>query len=88
MNCFLCAQPIEPGDEVNLHHPVYRSHGGTEVVPTHKACHVVHHSTSGDYRAWGQRSALTRRWAFNLKGVRTHPAYDFDRAYYLALYAQ
>ena len=87
MNCALCSQLIEPGD-VEMHHPVYRSHGGTETVPTHRACHVAYHSKAGDFRSWGRRSAQTRRWAFNLKHVRTHPAYDFDRAYYLALYAQ
>jgi hypothetical protein len=32
-------------------------------------------------------SALTRAWSFNLLNVRNHPAYDFDRAYYLMTYA-
>jgi hypothetical protein len=29
-----------------------------------------------------------RAWAFNLKNARNHPAYEFDRAYYLMMYAQ
>ena len=77
-----------PGDEVEYHHPVYKHAGGIETVPAHKPCHRNLHITRGDFRRWGQMSAQTRRWAFNLKHVRTHPAYDFDRAYYLALYAQ
>ncbi len=35
----------------------------------------------------GKMSAVTRAWAFNLLNVRNHPAYDFDRAYYLMNYA-
>jgi hypothetical protein len=88
--CFFCEQPIQPGD-VNMHHPVYRSQGGTHVEPSHKSCHVAHHSDSGDFKSWGriggQITALTRRWSFNLRGVKDHPAYDFDRAYYIAHYA-
>jgi hypothetical protein len=89
--CFFCAAPIQPGDAVNLHHPVYKSQGGIETRPAHKGCHVAHHSNAGEFAAWGriggQLTALTRRWAFNLKNVRTNPAYDFDRSYYRALYA-
>ena len=87
--CFFCEQPIEPGD-VNMHHPVYRSQGGTNIEPSHKECHVNHHRP--DFKAWGriggQITALTRAWAFNLKNVRSNPAYDFDRAYYVAYYAR
>jgi hypothetical protein len=88
MTCALCSGAIQPGDEINLHHPVYRSEGGTQVEPTHKACHVAYHSNKGDFRAWGRLSALTRRWAFNLKHVKDNPAYEFDRQYYLMLYAE
>ncbi len=88
MNCYLCQQPINAQDEIEYHHPVYKSRGGAETAPTHRECHRQHHSSNGDFREWGKLSALTRRWAFNLKHVKEHPAYDFDRQYYLALYAQ
>lgn len=92
MTCAMCSQPIEPHDEINLHHPVYRSEGGTEVEPVHKSCHVEFHSRAGDFRTWGrvggQITAATRRWAFNLKGVRTHPAHDINRSFYAAHYAR
>ena len=86
--CYICTLPIGRFDVVNHHHVIYRSQGGTETAPTHKACHVRLHSEQNDFREWGRRSAQTRRWAFNLKNVRTHPAYDFDRAYYSMMYAQ
>jgi hypothetical protein len=90
MTCYFCTMPIAPGD-VNMHHPVYKSRGGTHVEPSHKACHVAHHSDQGDFKTWGriggELSALTQRWAFNLRGVRDNPAYDLNRAYYLMLYA-
>jgi hypothetical protein len=85
--CYFCTKAIEPDQAINLHHPVYRSNGGTQVEPAHESCHVEYHSRQGDFRQWGRQSAQTRRWAFNLKGVKDHPAYDFDRAYYLMLYA-
>ena len=85
--CYLCNLPINPQDEVEYHHPIYKSRGGLETFPTHKRCHRAHHSNKGDFRSWGQMSALTRAWAFNLLNVRNHPAYDFDRAYYLMHYA-
>lgn len=87
MKCFLCSQPIKPQDEIEYHHPIYKSRGGVEVAPTHKRCHREHHKSKGDFREWGKMSALTRRWAFNLLNVRNHPAYEFDRAYYLMNYA-
>jgi hypothetical protein len=72
---------------VNQHHVTYRSQGGTETQPTHKACHVELHSKLGDFAAWGklggQKAALTMRWAFNLRHVRTHPAYTEHRWHYL-----
>lgn len=87
MKCFLCSQPITATDEIEYHHTIYKSRGGVETSPTHKECHRAHHSTEGDFREWGRWSAMTRRWAFNLKDVRTHPAYEFDRQYYLMMYA-
>ena len=87
MTCYLCTQPINEHQQINWHHPHYKSLGGVETVPTHERCHVEYHSRKGDFKEWGRRSAQTRRWAFNLKNVRSHPAYDFDRQYYLALYA-
>ena len=91
MTCHICTQPIKAGDEVNLHHPVYRSNGGTETRPTHKACHVALHSSRNDFRVWGQVggriSALSRRWALNLKNVRNDPAHEINRQFYRAMYA-
>ena len=86
MTCALCSQPIATGD-VNMHHPVYRSNGGTETEPMHKACHVALHSSRNDFAAWGRiggkKAALTLRWAFNLRNVRSHPAYADHRWAYL-----
>ncbi len=86
--CFFCKLKIEPDQTMNLHHPVYKSKGGTHVEPAHETCHVEYHSRQGDFREWGKLSSLTRAWAFNLRNVRNNPAYDFDRAYYLMMYAQ
>ncbi len=86
--CYFCTKQIEPDQSINLHHPTYKSKGGTETVPAHEACHIEYHSRQGDFRQWGKLSSITRAWAFNLKNVRNHPAYDFDRAYYLMMYAQ
>jgi hypothetical protein len=85
--CFFCNKAIDQDQPLNLHHPIYRSNGGTHVEPAHEACHVEYHSRKGDFRSWGKLSSLTRAWAFNLKNVRNHPAYEFDRAYYLMFYA-
>ena len=89
--CFFCTKEIGPDDEVNLHHPTYKSNGGKVVAPAHKSCHVSHHSTSGDFRAFGriggQITATTKRWAFNLRNVRTHPSHEINRAFYTAYYS-
>ncbi len=91
MRCGLCCGAINPGDEVNLHHPIPRSEGGTLTTPTHKACHVAHHSDGGDFREWGRiggkLSAMTRRWAFNLRGVKDDPLYDAARDFHTTFYA-
>jgi hypothetical protein len=92
MTCALCSQPIAMGDALNMHHPIYRSNGGTDTQPTHKACHVALHSLRNDFAEWGRIggkiSAASKRWAFNLKNVRTHPAYEGHRLSYLMTYAQ
>ena len=88
LTCYFCKLEITQDQPINLHHPHYRSEGGTHVEPAHERCHVEFHSRKGDFRTWGKRSAETRAWAFNLKNVRNQPAYDFDRAYYLMLYAR
>lgn len=85
--CYFCNRSIEPDQPINLHHPLYKSNGGTHVEPAHERCHVEFHSRNGDFREFGKRSAITRAWAFNLKNVRNHPAYEFDRAFYLMFYA-
>ncbi len=91
MRCALCSGAIKPGDEVNLHHPVYRSAGGRETEPTHRDCHIAFHSQQGDFRYFGriggQISALSKQWAFNLKHVRTDPLYDAARQFNVAFYA-
>ena len=91
LTCGLCDQAIRPDDEINFHHPVYASQGGVETEPTHRDCHVAYHSAQGDFRAFGrmggQISALSRRWSFNLKNVRTDPAHEMNRAFYTANYA-
>ena len=86
LSCYFCKSEITQDQSINLHHPTYKSNGGTQVEPTHETCHVEFHSRQGDFRNWGKLSAQTRRWAFNLKNVKDNPAFDFDRAYYLALY--
>jgi hypothetical protein len=86
--CGICSRRLREDDRTNLHHsPVPRSAGGEAVVAVHERCHREHHSGNGDFRRWGQLSAVTRAWAFNLKNVRTHPAYEMDRSYYLMFYA-
>src|SRR5215217_693548 len=84
--CYFCKSEITQDQPVNLHHPTYKSNGGTEVEPAHETCHVEFHSRQGDFRAWGKLSSLTRAWAFNLKNVKDNPAFEFDRQYYLMLY--
>jgi hypothetical protein len=85
--CYFCKVEITQDQPINLHHPIYKSNGGTQVKPAHEKCHVEYHSRKGDFKQWGKLSSLTRAWAFNLKNVRNHPAYEFDRAYYLMFYA-
>lgn len=91
MTCHICTQPIQTGDEVNLHHPIYRSQGGTETEPTHARCHVALHRARGDCREFGRSggeiSALSKQWSFNLRNVRTHKAHDINRAFNRAMYA-
>jgi hypothetical protein len=92
MTCYLCNQPIDAQATVNWHHyETPRCEGGEKVAPTHQRCHVEYHSSNGQFKAWGkqggQKAALTMRWAFNLLNVRTHPAYDSHRQFYLMNYA-
>ena len=92
MICFLCIQTIATDQQIKHHHPIYKSEGGTQIAPTHKACHRKHHSEQGDFIAWGKLggsiTALTRVWSINLNNVNTHPAFAIDRAFYLANYAR
>ena len=91
MNCYFCSQRIAAAD-LNWHHVTPKSEGGVVTVPTHKACHIAHHSSEGHFRAWGgiggRLTAITRRWAFNLKGVKDNPAYELDRQFYRLYYAE
>jgi hypothetical protein len=90
--CFFCSLPILTGQTVNHHHIVYKSRGGRDTAPAHQSCHRAHHSDQGDFKAWGREggklTAATRVWAFNLKNVRSNPAFEMDRQYYRALYAR
>jgi hypothetical protein len=92
MICYLCKQAITASQQIEHHHPIYKSRGGTQIAPTHKACHRKHHSKQGDFAAWGRiggsLTALTRVWSINLKDVNTHPAFALDRGFYLANYAR
>jgi hypothetical protein len=92
MICFLCKQAITTDQQVEHHHPIYKSEGGTQTAPTHKACHRNFHQSQGDFVAWGKLggslSALTRVWSINLKHVNRHPAFAMDRAFYIANYAR
>jgi hypothetical protein len=54
MICLLCKNPITASQEIEHHHQIYKSEGGTETAPTHKACHRKHHSEQGDFAAWGR----------------------------------
>src|SRR6266496_2535208 len=63
--CYFCNLIIRQDQSINLHHPIYRSEGGTHVEPAHERCHVEYHSRKGDFREFGRRSAMTRAWAFN-----------------------
>ena len=87
MICYLCHKPITARQKVEQHHPIYKSKGGTYTAPTHKRCHRNHHSKQGDFKAWGKKAASKKRWAFHLLNVRTHPAYDSAREFYLMNYA-
>jgi hypothetical protein len=83
MTCDLCCEEIRNRQKVEYHHPVYKSKGGTQTAPTHKRCHRKHHQQQGDFCEWGRKSAQSMRWAWNLKNVRTHPAYAEHRWAYL-----
>jgi hypothetical protein len=88
MTCHICEKPITKRQNVEYHHPTYKSKGGKQTAPTHKRCHRNHHQRQGDFRDWGRKSSQTRRWAFNLLNVRTHPGYENHRWFYLMNYAQ
>src|ERR1044071_1218848 len=85
--CYFCKSEIRPDQSVNLHHPTYKSNGGTHVEPAHETCHVEYHSKKGDFQRWGKKAAAKKRWAFHLLNVRTHPAYEPARQFYLTNYA-
>jgi hypothetical protein len=87
MTCYLCTQPINARQKVDNHHPIYKSKGGAQTKPCHRRCHRDHHSKQGDFKAWGKKAAAKKRWAFHLLNVRTHPAYEPARQFYLMNYA-
>jgi len=83
MTCYLCREPIKTRQKVEFHHPVYKSRGGKKTAPTHKRCHRNHHIKKGDFSEWGKKGAANKRWAFHLKNVCNHPAYEDVRWSYL-----
>ena len=87
MTCYLCQKAISAKQQLEFHHPVYKSRGGTQTAPTHKLCHREHHSKNGDFREWGKKAAAKKRWAFHLNNVKTHPRYDEARWFCLMNYA-
>jgi hypothetical protein len=92
MTCHLCHEIITASHQVEHHHPIYKSNGGTVTNPTHKDCHRGFHSSQGDFKEWGRiggkLTALTRVWAFNLKSIKDDPAFDLDRKFYKSFYAR
>ena len=90
--CNMCQRPIRRGQRVNQHHPIYKSQGGTATVEVHEHCHRQHHNAPGpdglsDFQRWGMLSAMSRRWAFNLKYVKDDPAHEINREFYRSFYA-
>ena len=89
--CAFCKKAIKEGEHTNEHHPHYVSLGGqgTPTQTLHHACHVAVHAD--DWKAWGriggQTTAATKVWAFNLLNVRTHPAHELNRQFYLMHYS-
>lgn len=83
MTCYLCNDQIRTRQKIEYHHPIYKSRGGKKTAPCHRRCHRIHHSKSGDFREWGKKGAASKRWAFNLKNVRSHSAYEEARWTYL-----
>jgi hypothetical protein len=96
LQCGFCFQPIE--DNLNIHHVQPKSAGGTNqasnLIPAHVDCHRLHHSTPNgadglsDFQRWGKLASLTCAWAFQLKGVKSDPAYEPARQFYLMFYAK
>jgi len=92
MTCYGCQRAISPRTEINNHHIVYRSQGGTETAEMHKRCHVRLHKERNDFAEWGRVggriSSIDGHWAFYLKHVADNPAYDHIRADYIRQYSR
>ena len=91
MKCYFCKGRIRAGT-LNNHHVKPKSEGGVRTVPTHKSCHVAHHRKQGHFKTWGRiggnLAAITRRWAFTLRGVKDNPAFELERQFYRLYYAE
>jgi|GEM_PF-2311476 len=72
-HCHFCRKPVCRRD-LNQHHVIPKSEGGTETAPAHRKCHVKHHSRQNDYQRWGRMGGLKTAslmiWIFNLKRGR------------------
>lgn len=77
--CDKCRKPIQKG-QLQWHHPIPQSEGGTETVPVCRPCHTHHHSANGDFARWGRigglRTAALGVWAHHLRRVKTHAKYE------------
>lgn len=70
---------------IDYHHTVPRSEGGTETIALCHACHVKHHSSKGDFKRWGKRGGQKTaqnplNWLKNLKQFRDK---DWSETYYV-----
>ena len=91
MTCYFCKRRVRKCD-LNYHHITPKSEGGIETAPSHRSCHIAHHSKEGHFRSWGRiggvLSAITRRWAFTLRNVKDNPAFEMERQFYRMYYAE
>jgi len=56
MKCEKCGSDID----VQEHHVIPRSEGGTETICLCQACHTEYHSDNGDFQRWGRKLYLER----------------------------
>lgn len=62
-------------ENIDYHHVVPKSEGGTETIPLCKTCHRERHKRQGDFARWGRKggkktAANPLNWLKNLKQFR------------------